>query len=307
MSNREEPLISIGIPTYNRPENLRRTLLEFTGQTYKNLEIIVSDNASPNNDTEKVAREFMRADQRIRYVKQTSNIGIHPNFQFVLAQAQGEYFAWSADDDWHEANFVEELYAKLQSDNLAVVAFCDFDSRNEMGERVSGYPDFMHALKLMCESSAFLRQFRFFLLNEGTAKPHSIYGLIRRDVLTGFSWTSFVDCYGEYAQDALFVFWLMTKGRLALSEHRLFGCTVGNRKDYSATNKWTIRAYLKLIGQLIKYLYGYVRIARGATSVAIVLVFPWKMFEIINLFAIKPAINWFRRRLCRNGEKSSRH
>ena len=49
-----QPLVSIGIPTYDRPEGLRRTLAVRNGQTYANLEIIVSDNASPGDETEQV-------------------------------------------------------------------------------------------------------------------------------------------------------------------------------------------------------------------------------------------------------------
>ena len=47
-----QPLVSVGIPTYNRPEGLRRTLECITKQTYKNLEIIVSNNCSSGPEIE---------------------------------------------------------------------------------------------------------------------------------------------------------------------------------------------------------------------------------------------------------------
>ncbi|MBU4370171.1 glycosyltransferase [Patescibacteria group bacterium] len=50
MNNNNQQLVSVGIPTYNRPESLRRTLECITSQTYKNLEIIISDNCSPNQE-----------------------------------------------------------------------------------------------------------------------------------------------------------------------------------------------------------------------------------------------------------------
>ena len=40
------PMVTVGIPTFNRPEGLERTLACITKQTYTNLEIIVSDNCS---------------------------------------------------------------------------------------------------------------------------------------------------------------------------------------------------------------------------------------------------------------------
>ena len=70
------PLVSVGIPTYNRPEGLRRTLECITGQTYKDLEIIVSDNCSPGPETEAIAREFMAKDSRIQYFHQEENKGL---------------------------------------------------------------------------------------------------------------------------------------------------------------------------------------------------------------------------------------
>lgn len=298
------PLISVGIPTYNRPEGLRRILTEITRQTYPNLDVIVSDNASTSDETRMVVGEFMREDMRVRYFRQVENQGPAINFQFVLDQARGEYFMWAADDDWHKANFIEELYKQLSGDSSAVVAFCDFDSRNEGGASVPGFPKFLDALKLMCESSAFLRQINFFLLKEGTAKPHPIYGLIRRDVLAGFSWTGFIDKCGGNAADSLFVFWLMTKGRLALSEKRLFGCTVGNKKDYIDKNKkWNLPIYLTFVGQQIKYLYGYIRITQGVTKLVLILLFPWKLLGIVHLFAINPGFNLIKRRLGRLKER----
>ena len=70
-----EPLVSVGIPTYNRPEGLRRTLECITGQTYRNLEIIVSDNCSPDPEVERVVRSFMAHDARIQYFRQPENKG----------------------------------------------------------------------------------------------------------------------------------------------------------------------------------------------------------------------------------------
>ncbi len=56
------PLVSVGIPIYNRAKGLRRTLECITGQTYKNLEIVVSDNFSPGPEREASVREFMAKD-----------------------------------------------------------------------------------------------------------------------------------------------------------------------------------------------------------------------------------------------------
>src|SRR6266404_619139 len=81
-----KPMVSVGIPTFNRPVGLRRTLEFICGQTYTNIEILVSDNASPGSETESVAREFSAQDKRIKYFRQPTNIGAIANFRFVLAK-----------------------------------------------------------------------------------------------------------------------------------------------------------------------------------------------------------------------------
>jgi len=102
--NDSYPLVSIGIPTYNRADNyLRQALESAINQTYPNLEIIVSDNCSPD-DTEAVVRRY--SDPRIRYFRQSENIGPNNNFNFCLEQARGVYFLLLQDDDMIDTDFV---------------------------------------------------------------------------------------------------------------------------------------------------------------------------------------------------------
>jgi glycosyltransferase involved in cell wall biosynthesis len=111
--NSLSPLVSVGIPTYNRPDGLLRTLSCISQQTHNRLEIIVSDNCSSTYDVESVVRPFMDADPRIRFYRQQTNIGAWNNFMFVLAQATGEYFMWAADDDeWH-LQFIEKCLGHI--------------------------------------------------------------------------------------------------------------------------------------------------------------------------------------------------
>ena len=56
MMQESTPLVTVGIPTYNRPEGLERTLACITQQTYPNLEIIISDNCSPGPEVGEVIK-----------------------------------------------------------------------------------------------------------------------------------------------------------------------------------------------------------------------------------------------------------
>jgi glycosyltransferase involved in cell wall biosynthesis len=101
------PLVTIAIPTYNRAESyLRQSLESVLAQTYQDLEVIVSDNCSPDN-TERLAAEYCRGDKRLTYFRQRRNIGPNSNFNFCLAKARGRYFLLLPDDDLIDPDFVE--------------------------------------------------------------------------------------------------------------------------------------------------------------------------------------------------------
>jgi glycosyltransferase involved in cell wall biosynthesis len=114
------PLVSVGIPTYNRPGELRKLLGYIIAQTYPNLEIIVSDNCSPGNETREVVQEFIKKDPRISYFRQPENYGPMFNMNFVLQQSIGVYFMWAADDDRFEENFIGECVERLISEQSIV-------------------------------------------------------------------------------------------------------------------------------------------------------------------------------------------
>ncbi len=112
MNNPDLPLVSIGIPTYNRAErNLRKVIKRALGQTYQNLEVIVSDNCSSDNTPDLVGAI---KDSRLRYFRQETNIGPNNNFNFCLSQAKGDYFLLFHDDDMIDEDFVEACITSLK-------------------------------------------------------------------------------------------------------------------------------------------------------------------------------------------------
>lgn len=116
------PLVSVVIPTYERPDFLRHALATAVGQTYRNLEIIVHDNAS-TADIGPVVAAF--ADPRVRLYRNSSNIGQTANLAAGIARCRGKYLALLGDDDAWYAEMIEELVAPLERHPEAVVAFCD--------------------------------------------------------------------------------------------------------------------------------------------------------------------------------------
>ena len=103
MSNK--PLVSIGLPTYNRALTLRRAIESALTQDYPNIELVISDNAS-TDETEAICLEACRSDGRVKYLRQQKNHGAVTNFREVLKQSRGEFFMWLSDDDWLGQSYV---------------------------------------------------------------------------------------------------------------------------------------------------------------------------------------------------------
>jgi glycosyltransferase involved in cell wall biosynthesis len=177
----ENPLVSVGIPTYNRPDGLRRTLECITGQTFKNLEIIVSDNCSPGEETERVVREFMANDNRIQYYRQDVNRGSAFNFLFVLGRAKGEFFMWAADDDEWDPSFIFSLLSSFIEDLEVVVSMCS----------VKRVDDFYNTLDIVRFPHILEKNYNQFQLAWFASSHDSItfflYGLYRTEGIRKFS------------------------------------------------------------------------------------------------------------------------
>lgn len=173
MVKKNSPLVSVGIPTYNRPDSLRKVLYSLLNQSYENYEIIISDNASDHPDVKRVVEEFLEMDKNgiIRYYRQPENRGAAFNFKFVLDEAKGDYFMWNADDDLRSSDFIElntdfleqnPQYAASTSPNALVEHFDEqieeFVTFDLTGERYSRCMKFFE--NALTSHGIFYSQFR---------------------------------------------------------------------------------------------------------------------------------------------------
>ena len=92
------PLITVFIPTYKRPHLLKNAICSALNQTYKNLQVIVCDNAS-NDETSQVVAEIAKKDPRLHYICHPKNIGMLANYAFGFSQAKTTFFSFLSDDD----------------------------------------------------------------------------------------------------------------------------------------------------------------------------------------------------------------
>jgi glycosyltransferase involved in cell wall biosynthesis len=117
-----EPLVSVIIPTYNRPDYLRQAIASAVQQTYQNLEIIVSDNCSLANPLA-IVESFQ--DPRIRFWRHPQNVGMIANQLTAFKMARGKYVASLHDDDLWNQDFLAKLVPPLEADSQLILAFCD--------------------------------------------------------------------------------------------------------------------------------------------------------------------------------------
>ena len=125
MGEASQPLVTIAIPTYNRPGLLKRALASVAALNYSNLEILVSDDCSPEGETKNVVMEAQKRDQRIRYFRQKRNLKYEANFDFLLTEAVGEYIMWLSDDDMLQPDAIQKMVGAMEDNPRAIVCGCD--------------------------------------------------------------------------------------------------------------------------------------------------------------------------------------
>lgn len=110
---KNEPKISIIVPIYNVEVYLRKCLDSIVNQTYKNLEIILVDDGSPDN-CGVICDEYAANDERIKVIHK-QNGGVSSARNAGLEIATGEYIGWVDSDDWIELDMFEYLVKNAQT------------------------------------------------------------------------------------------------------------------------------------------------------------------------------------------------
>ncbi len=116
------PAVSIGLPVYNGARFLAQAFDSLLGQTYRDLELIVSDNAS-TDETAAICADYAARDSRVRYIRQPVNIGAPRNWSFVVTVARGRYFKWASCNDRCTENMLERCLAVLEQQPQAVLCY----------------------------------------------------------------------------------------------------------------------------------------------------------------------------------------
>lgn len=221
-SSLNKPEISIGMPVYNGEKFLKKRLESILNQTFKNFELIISDNASTDN-TNEICKSFMNNDKRIRYVRQSENKGVTWNLNFVLKESKGEFFVWAAVDDMISSEFLEKNYQILKNNKNVVASISKIEPIINLDEKTND--DSLSKLRIKMRDStrprsvfsisgAFDKKVRLYLRKSSC---QVIYSIFRRKELStcfhesfiGNDWIVFLNIlkYGDlYVLDDVLMF-----------------------------------------------------------------------------------------------------
>lgn len=220
------PLVSIGVPTYNRNVGITKTLESIWTQDYPNIEILISDNHSTDNTSEII--EGLRRDHpEIKFWRQESNKGMIANFEFVLRQATGKYFMWVADDDKLEPGIIQRYVPYLeQHPSYSLVS-------GQIQYWLDGMPDYNeHGFTFEQESPA-LRVINYYFK---VVYGGMIHGMMRRELTDQVTFQKFI------GSDFHFIANLAYLGKIKNFEF------VGYNKTFGGTSK-SFKQYAEALGE----------------------------------------------------------
>ena len=133
-----EEKIDILMATYNGEKYLKEQIESILNQTYKNIRLIISDDASKDS-TPQILEEYRKKDSRIEIYLNKENRGVVKNIEFLLEKVEDEFYMLADQDDVWLPLKVEKSIETLKKQNADLV-FGDLEVVDEKLETL--YPSF---------------------------------------------------------------------------------------------------------------------------------------------------------------------
>lgn len=111
--------ISVIVPVYNTGKYLKRCLETIVNQSYKNIEVIVVDDAS-TDDSPAIITQFLNMYDFVQYYRLPSNGGVGNARNIGISYATGDYIGFVDSDDWIDSNFYATLISNVENNNADI-------------------------------------------------------------------------------------------------------------------------------------------------------------------------------------------
>ena len=175
------PSVVLGMPAYDRPDTLARTIESLLSQTFHDFALVVTDDA-PSPRTRAIVEAYARDFPRMTYEANPKRLGMIGNWHRVFQRARqlypgSEYFAWVSDHDLWHARWLEELVAVLHRHPEVVLAYPRHVQITSGGVRWSAKEKTFDTFGVAGRSERLRRSARYMLSGD------MIYGLIRARAL----------------------------------------------------------------------------------------------------------------------------
>lgn len=168
------PKVSFGLPVFNGEKYLNEALESILSQSFTDFELIICDNASTDK-TEEICQEYAAKDSRIRYYRNSTNIGGSRNQSLAIELARGQYFHLGAYDDLLAPNLLAKCVEVLDNNPSVVLCYSMMFEIDEHGNQLGKIEPADLATSIEPDR-------RFYNLLEGH-RVDFLYGLIRTDIL----------------------------------------------------------------------------------------------------------------------------
>jgi radical SAM protein with 4Fe4S-binding SPASM domain len=112
------PMVSVIVPTYNRPEMLKETIRSILAQNYQDFEIVVVNDCG--QDVEAIINELNKDENKIVYIKHSRNKGLAAARNTGIMVSRGKYIAYLDDDDIYYPHHLETLVGQLEKSGYQV-------------------------------------------------------------------------------------------------------------------------------------------------------------------------------------------
>lgn len=228
------PLVTVGLVTYNRPNYLKEAILSVLSQSYKNIELIVSNDYV--SDQVSMQKLGIINDSRVRIINQSRNLGEIDNLNYVLNNAKGELFVWLADDDLMRADFILNCVEVFKYNPGLAAVFTNYHAGDVLPNVASSKES--HSLK------AIIFDCPLFILNYCSRNINlvGVYGLFKTDVLKKKSGiVRLGESFGPYS-DNLIPLKIVSYGNVAwIDEELIF---LRTHKDSQSASSGDLSAYI---------------------------------------------------------------
>lgn len=273
-SDSTRPRVVALVPAWNAEDFIMETLDSLVAQTYSNVRILISNDAS-TDQTGTICNKYEAEDPRFTVIHQKNNLGWIGNVNALFAAASGDYYFFAFHDDLIAPDYVSALVKAMEKDKEAALAFTDMELVRIDG--ATSYPvlnEFDNSTGLVDRLRMMASKPRYnWVPNRGlfrASAPERLGGLRRNlagEFVADWPWLLSLLTLGHfirvpgirvkkhYKQESVSVKWRYSPWQRAAVV--LSACGVIRRADLSTSERWSI--YFLLVRSYPLHVWGWIR------------------------------------------------